>query len=329
MTHPLRDTCNVAIIGSGPAGLATANTLQDAGHDCLIFEAGCLAQNLMRFPTHMEFFSTANLIELRGFPLVCPRGNPTRREYLAYLARYARDRHLKVRLHEPVEMIEAADEGFVVHSRRPADGATCRTRARRVVIAIGAYAQPAPLGCPGEELDKVSHYYTEAHPYVGSRVLVVGNGNSAVEAALELCAASVEVTMAVRSEGFGHVKYWIQPAIENRIREGIVPAHFSTAVEAIGRESVTLRPADGEPFDIGNDFVLALTGYEPDVTLLRRCGVEVDDATKRPHYDPETLETNVPGLFVAGVIAAGNISAEIFIENSRYHGEKILKGISG
>ena len=199
MTQQPETQCDVAIIGSGPAGLATADTLQAAGLNCLVFESGCLAKNIARFPIYMQFFSTAPLVELRGFPLICPAGKPSRQEYLMYLARFQHDRALRVRLCEPVERVERTESGFVVHSERRADGRPRATAARYAVIATGAFDTPNPLGCPGEDLPKVSHYYTEPHPYIGSKVLVVGNGNSACEAALELHRAGIEVTLAIRT----------------------------------------------------------------------------------------------------------------------------------
>lgn len=319
----LRTSCDVAVVGAGPAGIATADTFQREGLDCLLFDAGCLAQGVARYPIYMEFFSTADLLELGGFPLVCPSGKPTRREYLAYLSRLVKDREIPLRLYEKVERVEPdGDRGFIVHS--VAGGETRRTRAGAVVLSTGALGTPNPLGCPGEDLDKVHHYYSEVHPYVGTRVVVAGNGNSACEAALSLWRAGVDVEMAIRSDGFGFVKYWVRPDIENRIEEGSIKAHFETVVQEVRPHSVVLKPRGGEAFEVANDFILALIGYQPDTDFLRRCGVEVDPEDKRPRHDKETLETEVPGLFVAGVIAAGNISAEIFIENSRDHGRRIL-----
>ena len=326
-TSNIRNSCDVAILGAGPAGIATADTLQSAGYDCLIFDAGCIANNISRYPVYMEFFSSADRLEINGFPLICVSGKPSRREYLAYLSRFCRDRQLKLRLRESVESVEGKAGEFVVLSRTSAGGEARRTKARYVVLAAGAYDNPRPLGCPGEDLPKVSHYFTEVHPYVGSRVMVVGGGNSAVEAALDLYRAGVEVTLVVRREKFGFVKYWILPDIEGRIRDGDIAGHFETSIAEVRPLSVVLRKKSGESFEIENDFVLAMTGYQPDTSLLRACGVEFDEKTKRPRYDLDTLETNVPGLFVAGVIAAGNISAEIFIENSRHHGTLILKAL--
>lgn len=322
-----RTSCDVAIVGAGPAGIATADTLQAAGYDCLIFEAGCIAKNISRYPVYMDFFSSADRLEIDGFPLICVSGRPSRREYLAYLSRFCSDRQLKLRLRERVGSIHGKSGDFTVLSRREAVDETRRTKARYAVLATGAYDNPRPLGCPGEDLPKVSHYFTEVHPYVGSRVLVVGGGNSAVEAALGLHGAGVEVTLALRREKFGFVKYWLLPDIEGRIRDGDIAAHFETSVAEVRPLSVILRKKSGDTFEIENDFVLAMTGYQPDTGLLEACGMEFDGKTKRPRYDTDTLETNVPGLFVAGVIAAGNISAEIFIENSRRHGTLILKAL--
>lgn len=321
-------SCDVAIIGAGPAGLAVADTLQAAGRDCLIIEAGCLAHAVARFPVHMTFFSTADLLELGGFPLAIPDARPTRRQYLCYLARFSRDRKLKVRSHEAVESVEGGRGSFTVRSTTLTDGARHAVSARRVVVATGAYGNPNLLGCAGEEQRKVSHYYTEAASYIGSRVLVVGGGNSAVEACLELWRAGVDVTLAVREDDFSVVKYWIRPDIEGRIRAGEIPAHTRTTVAEIRPRSVVLSSrSGGGKVEISNDFVLALTGYRPDTVFLERCGIEVDEGKSLPRHDPETLQTNVPGLFVAGAVAAGSASGRIFIENSRGHGDRILAAL--
>ncbi|MFH1738045.1 MAG: YpdA family putative bacillithiol disulfide reductase [bacterium] len=330
MKDVVQNSCDIAVIGAGPAGIAAADTFQEAGYDCLLFDAGCLAQNIARFPIYMEFFSTADLLELRGYPLICASAKPSRREYLQYLARFCRERRLKLRPFEPVDSITRTENGFLVHSTTKGDDRRYETDARFVVIATGAYDTPNFLNCPGEDLPKVSHYFTEVHPYVGSRMLVIGGGNSACEAALLLLRAGVDVTLVLRNNKFGFVKYWVLPDIENRIKEGIITAYFETTVEEIRPGSVVLRSRkEKRVFEIENDFVLALTGYQPNMEFLQRCGVEVDKVSKRPRYNPATFETNVPGLFVCGVIAAGNISAEIFIENSRTHGEQILKALKG
>lgn len=320
-----KTSCDVAIIGAGPAGLATADTLKEAGHDCLVFDAGSLAHNLTRLPRYMDFYSRSDLLEIRGFPLVCPSGKPSRREYLAYLARFCKDREIALRLWERVMKVErSSDGGFqleTLSTLHPEQSAT--VKARFVVLATGAYETPNTLNVPGENSGHVHHYYEEPHLYFGKKVLVVGSGNSACESALELWHYGVDVSLMVRGAEFGFVKYWVKPDIENRIKEGSIPAYFQTSLTKIEADKAFWKNQDGETGEVEADFVLALVGYRPNLKLLENCGIEVCEEDCRPLYNPATLETNVRGLFVAGVIGAGTISAEIFIENSRFHGEII------
>lgn len=319
---------DVIIIGSGPAGIATGATLQDAGFSVSIYEKGeAMAQAVTQWPIYMEFFSTAANVELPGMPLIITRDKPTREEYLNYLRRYVQEKNLRIITGHGVESINKQPDGTFIVSGHDQWGKAFTTCARNVVVATGAYELPKMLNVPGEDLHKVSHYYKEVHPYVGKDVMVIGGRNGAAEAALLFYRAGARVTMVYRGDKLQPLKWWLQPDLENRIANGEIKAFFSTTVTEITPHTVELQRHDGSRETIANDFVVAMTGYRPETTLLSRAGVEIDPETNRPKINPDTLETNVPGLFVSGVIAAGDISNEIFIENSRTHGENILRGI--
>lgn len=314
---------DVAIIGSGPAGLAAGDAVQRAGFTVRIFEKGCLAQSIYRYPTFMRFHSTAANLELGGLPLIVAEDKPTRREYLEYLRRFVEVKGLEVQLHTEIVRVTGQRGRFRLTLRNSL-GEESVAEARFVIIATGGYDTPQRLGVPGEDLPKVHHHFGEAHPHWGQRVLVVGGKNSAVETALTLARAGAKVTVVHRRAQFQGVKYWLQPDIENRIREGTIEALMPAEVVSIEPRHVTVRllPA-GEERRIENDAVFAMTGFQPDTEFLRRCGVEVDPVTCQPHVDPQTLETNVPGIFCVGVILAGNVSSMIFIENARFHGDTV------
>jgi thioredoxin reductase (NADPH) len=320
-------TDNVIIIGSGPAGIAVAATLQAAGHTVTIYDKGSMAQAVTQWPIYMEFFSTAANVELPGMPLIITRDKPTREEYLNYLRRYVQEKNLHIVTGHTVENIEKQPDGTFIISGHDEWGQPFSAPARYVVVATGAYEIPKLLNVPGEDLHKVSHYYTEVHPYVGKDVMVVGGRNGAAEAALLFYRAGARVTLVYRGARLQPLKWWLQPDLENRIANGEIKAYFGTTVVEITPHTVVLETSDGHRETVPNDFVVAMTGYRPETSLLQNAGVKIDPATNRPSIDPDTLETNVPGLFVAGVIAAGDISNEIFIENSRTHGENILRGI--
>ncbi|PKO14016.1 hypothetical protein CVU37_15020 [candidate division BRC1 bacterium HGW-BRC1-1] len=322
---------DVIIIGGGPAGIATAATLQAGGLRPVIFEKGALADAIARWPYYLTFFSTAPNVELAGFPLVITGEKPTRQEYLAYLRRLVTDRALDVRTYHEVTDVrreEGAGGGeasFVVTGHN-LHGEPFTQRARYVVLATGAFDFVRPLNVPGEDLPHVTHYFTEVHPYAGHQVTVVGGGTSAVETALLLWRAGAEVTVVCRAQEFCGLKYWQDPDMKNRIEKGEIRAFFGAELQAIEPHAVVLE-VDGKTERVPTDFVLAMTGYQPDVSLLKRMGVDVDEANKRPHFNPETLETNVPGLYVAGVVTSGNVGGQVFIENAREHGEIILRAI--
>lgn len=323
---------DIAIVGAGPAGLAAAATFMKAGYTVAIFEKGCIADAISRFPYYMRWFSTADRLELAGMPLIVCEEKPTREEYLAYLRRFVHDRQLDVRTQHLVTAIARREAGtpraqpFVVQGydrwQRP-----FQEECRYVVIATGGFDHPQMLGVPGEDLPKVSHYFKEVHPHAGTRVAVIGGSNSAAETALLLWRAGAEVTLVHRGAALRTLKYWLQPDIENRIRSGEITACFSAHVTQIRQDDIVLVMADGQTLTIANDYVLAMTGYQPDVDFLKGIGIIIDPSTKRPGHDAATLETNVEGVYVAGVITAGNISGEVFIENSRVHGEMILQSI--
>ena len=311
---------DVLVIGAGPVGLACALEAARQGLSHAVIEKGAPLQTLVGWPTHTVFFSTPELLEIGGHPFATAAGKPTRREGLAYYRKVAEREGLVIRHHEKVTSLERAGDVFRVTTTKGTHAA------RAVVVATGFFDTPNLLGVPGEDLPKVSHYYTEPFAYVGSDVLVVGGRNSAVEAALDLHRSGARVTMAVRGYAFGtSVKYWLKPDIENRVKEGSIRAHFDTRVVSIGDGGVILEKA-GKQIVVPNDFVFALTGYRPDFPLLRSLGIAITDDLHVVH-DPVTMETSVPGLYVAGVVAAGIEIGKLFIENGRLHAVAIVKHI--
>jgi thioredoxin reductase (NADPH) len=333
---PVRD---VLIIGAGPSGLAAAIAAKQQGLDYLIVEKGVLVNSIFHFPTHMVYFTTPELLEIGGLPLITPYDKPTRLESLRYYRRVVDAYGIQISFHEQVVDITREQEIFVVTTAAvepgvaQRDGAVTRRvrEARAVVLAIGYYDIPNCLGVPGEDLPHVSHYYKEPHPYYRQRVVIVGGKNSAAEAALELFRAGAHVTLVHRRATLGDsIKYWVRPDIDNRIKEGSVAARFETRVVEINRTSVVVEPVAGGSQASGReelpaDAVLLLTGYRPDVDLMRRAGIRCHDETLAPDLDPETFETNLPNLFIAGGAVAGRNTGSIFIENGRFHGERIIK----
>ena len=318
---------DVLIVGAGPSGLATAIAAKQQGLDYVVVEKGVLVDAIFHFPTHMVFFTTPELLEIGGLPLVTPFDKPTRLEALRYYRRVVDTYDLQIAFHEEVIEIEKEGDVFVV-TCRDHRGTTRARQARSVVLAIGYYDHPNYLGVPGEALPHVSHYYTDAHPYYRQRVVVVGGKNSAAEAALELFRAGAHVTLVHRGATLGDtIKYWVRPDIDNRIKEGSVTAYFSSRVVEITRSAVIVEGESGRQ-EIPADGVFLLTGYKPDVDLMRRAGVRCANDTLSPELDPDTFESNVPNLFIAGGAIAGRNTGSIFIENGRFHGERIVRVLS-
>jgi thioredoxin reductase (NADPH) len=317
---PVRD---VIIVGAGPSGLATAIAAKRQGLDYLIVEKGMLVNSIFNFPMHMVFFTTPELLEIGGLPLTTPYEKPTRLEALRYYRRVVDTYDIQVCYQEAVTAIERDDDGvFAVTTTRR--GVTRERQARAVVLAIGYYDLPNYLGVPGEDLPHVSHYYTDAHPYYRQRVVVVGGKNSAAEASLELFRAGVHVTLVHRHATLGDsIKYWVRPDIENRLKEGAIAARFESTVVAITPTAVVIDNK-GTREEIPAEGVFLLTGYHPDVDLMRRAGIECHPETLAATLNSETYETNVPNLFIAGGAIAGRHTGNIFIENGRFHGERII-----
>jgi thioredoxin reductase (NADPH) len=314
------------VVGAGPTGLACGIELKKRGLRARLFDKGCLTNSLCNYPTNMVFFTTPELLEIGGIPMTCLGEKPVRVEALKYYRRVAQHYQLDIRQYEPVLGFEGAPGAFRVHTR-DRNGVEHEYRSRFVVLATGYYDRPNLLGIPGEDLPKVSHYYREPFAYFDQDVLVVGGKNSAAIAALELYRAGARVTLVHRRERLSDsIKYWIRPDIENRIRNGEIRAYFQTTVREILPDSVILNTPDGEVV-LKNDFVFALTGYHPDTEFLARHGIRFDEATQRPRVNPDTLESERPGVYLAGVVVAGMHTNEIFIENGRFHGEKIAEAI--
>ncbi|GBD06485.1 putative oxidoreductase CzcO [bacterium HR21] len=312
------------IIGAGPTGLSCGIEAQRAGLRFLILEKGALVESIRRFPTGMIFFSTAENLELGGIPFPTPHPRPTRAEALQYYRRVTEYFRLPVRLYTPVIAVERDGTHFCV---RTAHGETLRSRT--VIVATGYFDQPNPLGVPGEDLPHVTHYYTEPYAYVHTRVAVIGGRNSAVETALDLYRHGATVFLIHRREWLGEsVKYWLKPDIENRIRRGEIRAFFRTVVEEIQPRRLLLRELPTERrFELEVDFVIAHTGYRPNAPFLESMGIELQRPSLVPVYNPETFETTVPGLYVAGSVVCGCETWNVFIENGRAHALPIIADI--
>ena len=320
---------DVLIVGAGPSGLATAIAAKQAGLDYVLVEKGALVNSIFNFPTHMVFFTTPELLEIGKLPLITPFDKPTRLEALRYYRRVVDTYDLSVAFDETVASIEREEDGtFIVETTTPQHLRRVR-QARAVVLAIGYYDRPNMLGIPGEDLPHVSHYYTDAHPYYRKRVVIVGGKNSAAEAALELFRAGAMPTIVHRHATLGDsIKYWVRPDIENRIKAGSVGARFESRVVGISPSFVTIEGPDGVREQLPAEAVFLLTGYTPDVDLMRRAGVHCDPETLAPDISPETFETNVPNRFIVGGAMAGRATGSIFIENGRFHGEKAIAALA-
>jgi bacillithiol disulfide reductase len=325
----MNDLFDVAVVGAGPTGLACGIEAQRADLKLLILEKGCLVNSLFHYPPNMTFFTTRELLEIGDLPFVSINIKPARAEALEYYRRVADHYHLPIHYEERVTRVRKEDGAFAIDTGLRG-GQHCKYCSRNVVLATGYYDLPNLMNVPGEDLTKVSHYYLEPHQFYGRRVAVVGGGNSAAIAALDLYRYGANVTLVVRERELSrHIKYWIRPDLENRIKEGSVHAQFGSVLTDIEQDWIVVRNSDGETSRFENDFVFALTGYHPDFDLLRSSGVRIDPNTCRPECSTETRETNVSGLYLAGVIIAGMDTNEIFIENGRFHGKQIVDDIRG
>jgi thioredoxin reductase (NADPH) len=313
----------IIIVGGGPCGLAAAIALQDVGYRPLVIEKGNIVNSIYHFPTHQTFFSTSDRLEIGGVPFITENRKPKRNQALAYYREVVTRKKVRVQTFEKVEQVKKQDDGtFLVQTTKG------QYRAEYVIIATGYYDNPNYMNVPGEDLPKVTHYFKEAHPYYNTDCVVIGGKNSSVDAALELVKAGARVTVLYRGSGYSpSIKPWVLPEFDSLVRKGIIKMEFNAHVKEITEDAVIYQVGD-EIKKIKNDFVFAMTGYHPDHEFLKKMGVGVDPETGRPLYDPETMETNVRGIFIAGVIAAGNDANEIFIENGRFHGEQIAACIA-
>lgn len=311
------------IIGAGPIGIATALACKNAGVDYVVLEKGCLVNSIYHYPLDMTFFSTSERLEIEGIPFITSKPKPQRKEALEYYRRVAMSNQLNIKVYEEVLEVVKSKEVFEIRTSKQ------NYRAEHVVLATGFFDIPNRLSVPGDALDKVHSYYSEAHRYSLQKVVVVGASNSAVDAALEIWRKGGEVTMVIRGKEIGdRVKYWVRPDIINRIEEGSIKAYFESEVQEITETSIQIKTPNGI-IELENDYVLALIGYVPNFKFLASLGVIFStDGNKYPIYDPQSMESNVPGLYLAGVVCGGLATHEWFIENSRIHAKLIANHIS-
>jgi len=318
-----QEQIDIIIIGSGPIGLACALAAKKKGLDYLILEKGCLVNSLYHYPVNMTFFSTSERLEIGGIPFVSNNVKPTRNEALEYYRRVAVAASLKIQLFEEVlSVVQLKEQLFNVQTTKQ------QYLAKKIIVATGFYGLPFLLNIPGEDLPKVTHYYNDPHFYAFQKVIVVGANNSAVDAALETWRKGAEVTMVIREDQIGErVKYWVRPDIVNRIKEGSIKAYFNSHVTSIKELVVEISTPEGN-ISIPNDCVIAATGYQPDLKFIATMGIELTpDSDMRPQYNQDTHETNITGIYLAGVICGGMDTHSLFIENSREHAEKIIEHI--
>lgn len=323
---------DVICIGAGPTGLACAIEAKRAGMRSLVIDKGCLCNSLFYYPVNMKFFTTAERMEIGDLPMTTSGDKATRPEALKYYRRTVDHYGIETRLYEKVTHIEHSGDnrhaGFRIHTQ-DASGVKHEHLGSKVIIATGYYDLPNYLGIPGEELPHVSHYFTDPHPYWNQDVIVIGGRNSSAEAALDLFRAGARVTLVHRGMEMGKtLKYWVKPDIENRIRFGEICAMFSTRVTRIEPHRVWVHNSHHEEA-IPALQVFAMTGYHPDFSFLEAQGIRLDPVTRRPDCNPDTLETNIPGMYVAGVVVGGKNTSDIFIENGRFHGRQIIAAMSG
>ena len=318
---------DAVVVGAGPAGLACGIELERRGVKAVLIEKGCVVNSIYHYPTNMTFFTTPELLEIGDIPMTSLNEKPNRAEALKYYRKVAGHYRLDIRQYEKVGAITGKDGAFEVATLDRL-GASRTYDARKVVLSTGYYDIPNLLNVPGEELDKVLHYYREPHPYYNHDVAVIGGKNSAAIAALELHGTGARVTLIHRGPGVSDsVKYWIKPNLENRIRCGEIVAHFHSRLTRIGPDVIQVETPEGE-ITLANDFVFALVGYHPDWRFLGAAGIAADAETGRPETNPQTLESARKGVYLAGVIVAGTHTNEIFIENGRHHGRLIAEAIA-
>lgn len=328
MTSGSDRAVDVAIVGAGPCGLAAAISARRAGLDALVFDAECVVGAITHYPTYATFFSTAEKLSLGGLPFITAGEKPSRRDALAYYRAVVRHFALPVRQYERVTRIEGTAGAFTVRTSRR--GVERSVEAKAVIIATGYWGSPNRLNVPGEDLPHVSHAYLEGHSSFQQNAVVVGGGNSAAEAALDLWRSGARVTLVHFGPTFDKkIKPWVLPDFTNRVAEGSIVAIWNTRVTAIAAEEVRLESSAGVSSAIPADHVFLMTGFAPNVDLLRQVGVSIDPATGIPTHDPATLETDVPGIFTAGVVVAGYDANKVFIENGRFHGDQIVARLLG
>lgn len=321
-TSSIENIFDVLIIGAGPIGIACALESKKNGLSYIVVEKEALTNSLYNYPLNMTFFSTSEKLEIDEIPFISNNPKPTRNEALEYYRRVATSNNLNINLYEKIVSVEKDDSSFNVESDKN------NYKAKNIIVSTGFYDIPNTLNVPGENLPKVMHYYKEAHPFVMQNVIVVGASNSSVDAALEIWRKGGDVTMVVRGPEIGErVKYWVKPDIENRIKEGSIKAYFNSEIEEITESKVLINTPQGK-ITLPNDYVVALTGYKPDFNFLQTLGVELSNDKKRlPQYNSDTMETNVEGLYLAGVICGGMETHKWFIENSRIHAKIIIQDI--
>jgi thioredoxin reductase (NADPH) len=319
----MNSSLDIVIVGAGPIGLACALEAKSKGLRYLILEKGALVNSLYHYPVNMTFFSTSERLEIGGIPFVSNNAKPTRNEALEYYRRVAVAAGLNIHLFEEVQKVVKAEHTFTISTNKQ------QYTAGNIIIASGFYGLPFLLNVPGESLPKVTHYYNDPHFYAFQKVLVIGANNSAVDAALETWRKGAEVTMVIRGAEIGErVKYWVRPDIINRIKEGSIKAYYHSTVSEIREHDVDIQTPEGI-VTIKNERVIAMTGYQPDLSFLESMGIELsDDDIRKPSYDQETHQTNINGVYLAGVICGGMNTHSLFIENSREHAEKIIAHIS-
>ncbi len=312
---------DILIIGGGPIGIACGLEAKKAGLTFLIVEKGCLVNSLYNYPSTMTFFSTSEKLEIGGIPFVTISNKPNRAEALEYYRRVATSNNLPINLFEEVTAVKKEDDIFTITTSK------ATYHAKNVILSTGFYDIAVKLNIPGEDLPKVMHYYKDPHYYAMQKIVVVGSSNSAIDVALETYRKGAEVTLVIRGDEVSHrVKYWVRPDILNRIKEGSIKAYFNSNLKAIREHEVDIETPEGT-ITIPNDFVMAMTGYRPNFEFLKRLGIKLTDDKFIPDYNPETMETNLNGLYLAGVVCGGLDTHLWFIENSRVHADMIIADI--